>query len=878
MNGNQFDINAQGYARVNAIGQLSAENVDFGDRFIGQQRVAVIGLDPIVPELVAAKWIDRTVVQAELLGRIEAQAKLIELVAVGGFGKSLLATWLFHRVKDGFDRSLWLNFRKVPTFNEFARWVLQEIGFLIDDPRVTDEALITELVYRLTEKRCLLVLDQLEAVQESPDLESFGEFLRTWRQRGHKSVVVITTRSSNIVATEANYRLDLAGFTEAEGADFLRRQGIGAEEAGGMETLVQVAEGHPLLLGLAVSWLRQEAGGMIDRAGLDFFAGLFQKYRGDAEAQVEEIFSRLFEDLPERLQRLLLGVVVYRDAFGLEMARGMLADVEVEDLRSLVDEGFLLVRGDRWLLHPLIGRLVGQALVAADQDRESHQKAIDYFMLHLKTEGSSIEDCTEHLEVFHHWCELGKYALANQIMDSCVNLLNLCGYYRLLLAIYERLTKAWSIAQLDDAQEQRNLGWAWQRSGDFYSSLGYYQSAISAYEQAQTLFEELDSLIDKPAPLNGLGSAYYSIGEYPRAINFYHLSLAIQRDIGDRNGEAASLGNLGSAYHSIGEYPMAINFHQQSLATERDIGNRNGEASSMTSLGNIYYSMGGYLKATNFCQQSLAIQSDIGNRNGEADSLVGLGNIYHSMGEYLKATNFYQQSLAIQSDIGNQKGQAASLVGLGSICYSTGEYLKAINFYQQSLAIQRDIGDQNGEADSLGNLSNVYNSIGEYPAAINFGQQCLAIKLDIGDRNGVAASLCNLGNVYHSIREYSKAISFYQQSLAIQHDIGDRNGEALSCHNLNLLYRQRGQFRKSRSYRIQAYRIWQELQLPLAALPFSDFQKRWFQYSGEDWMEKLIQTEQNSAWFFDSIGLIIFIIRWLFSPIRWIRKRLRSKK
>jgi hypothetical protein len=304
MSDKPFDINAQGYARVNAIGELNAENVDFGDRFIGQQRVAVIGLDPIVPEHVAAKWIDRTVVQAELLGRIEAQVKLIELVAVGGFSKSLLATWLFHRVKDGFDRSLWLNFRKVPTFNEFARWVLQEIGFLIEDPRVTNEALITELVYRLTEKRCLLVLDQLEAVQESPDLESFGEFLQTWRQRGHKSVVVITTRSSSIVATEANYRLDLAGFTEAEGADFLRRQGVGAEDAGAMEALVQVAEGHPLLLGLAVSWLRQEAGGMIDRAGLDFFAGLFQKYRGDAEAKVEEIFSRLFEELPERLRRM----------------------------------------------------------------------------------------------------------------------------------------------------------------------------------------------------------------------------------------------------------------------------------------------------------------------------------------------------------------------------------------------------------------------------------------------------------------------------------------------------------------------------------------------------------------------------------------------
>ncbi len=32
MTGKQFDIDAQGNARVNAIGELHAEKVDFGDR------------------------------------------------------------------------------------------------------------------------------------------------------------------------------------------------------------------------------------------------------------------------------------------------------------------------------------------------------------------------------------------------------------------------------------------------------------------------------------------------------------------------------------------------------------------------------------------------------------------------------------------------------------------------------------------------------------------------------------------------------------------------------------------------------------------------------------------------------------------------------
>jgi tetratricopeptide (TPR) repeat protein len=836
MSDKPFDINAQGYARVNAIGQLSAENVDFGDRFIGQQRVAVIGLDPIVPEHVAAKWIDRRLVQAELLGRIEAQAKLIELVAVGGFGKSLLATWLFHQVKDGFDRSLWLNFRKVPTFNEFARWVLQEIGFLIDDPRVTNEALITELVYRLTEKRCLLVLDQLEAVQESPDLESFGEFLRTWRQRGHKSVVVITTRSSNIVATEANDRLDLAGFTEAEGADFLCRQGVGAEEAGAMETLVQVAEGHPFLLNLAASWLRQEAGGMIDQVGLNFFAGLFRRCR--KEAKVEELFRRLFEDLPERLQRLLLGVVVYRDAFGLEMARVMLSDVGLEDLRSLVSAGFLAVKGDRWFLHPLTGNLIKQELRTIDRHRESHQKAISYFTSNIKQSAEIIKnkDCTEELEIFYHHCELGEYALANRIMNSCVRFLEKRGYYLDLLPIYEQLTLSWS--QTDAEENKQELGWAWTQLGILYYQLGHYQSAITTHQQAQIEFKELNFSEGMASSLGNLGIVYQSLGDYQKSIYFHQQSLAIQHDIGDINGEASSLCNLGCAYFSLGNYQKAIYFHQQSLAIRRDIGDINGEASSLCNLGSISHLLGDYQKAVDFQQQSLTIYRDIGYVYGESFSLMNLGTVHHSIGKYQKAIDYYHQSLSIQREISDPFGEAGSLNGLGNAYRSIKEYQKAIDYYQESLAIQQKICNLGGEVNALGNL----------------------------------------GSVHNLLEEYEIAVYFQQKSLVLQHEIGDRNGEALSCHNLSLIYQRRGQFGRSRSYRLRAYRIWQELQLPLAALPLSDLEKRIFQYLGGDWIEQRIHDEQKLVWFQDSIGLIIFIIRWFFSPIRWIRKRLRSKK
>ena len=320
----RFDIDARGNARVNAINELNATTVNFGDRFISQQRVLLIGLDPIPPEHRADNWIDRTEPQEELLRRIQAGVKSIELVAGGGFGKSQLAAWLFHhhQFKGDFDQYIWLNFRKLPTFDEFARWVLQKIGDLIEDPKADDEKLIDYLVHRLIELRCLLILDQFEAIDGAEDRGAFVKFLETWQKRGHTSTSVVMVTTRNFVGAEEN-RLQLDGLTDREGADLLRRKGIQTAEEQLLVALVQMAEGHPLLLNLAASWLRQEASGEINPAGLDFFRRLFQQYQGNAETKVEEIFGTLFEELPEQLRSLLLGVVVYRDAFGLEMAQAM---------------------------------------------------------------------------------------------------------------------------------------------------------------------------------------------------------------------------------------------------------------------------------------------------------------------------------------------------------------------------------------------------------------------------------------------------------------------------------------------------------------------------------------------------------------------------
>ena len=610
------DIDASGNARVNAIAQLNANQVNFGDRTNFQQQVSVLGLDTIVPRHQAKKWVDRVQPQAELLQRIDRPVWLIELVAAGGFGKSSLAAWLFDQVSGKFEKALWVGFRKLPTFNQFARWVLQEIGYLIDDPRVEDEALAQELTFRLTERGCLLVMDQLEAVQDAKDAGAFEAFLQGWQREGRKSLVLVTTRRGFVAEDDRVY---LAGLTLHEGTTILSRQGITERIENGFETLVESADGHPLLLDLAASWLRQEAEGQLSEAALEFFERLFHNYQGNPEAKVNEIFATLFAELPERLQFLLLGVSVYRDRFGLEMAQAILLDALIADLQTLEEGAFLRsLSSEKWTLHPLMLRSVQQALRNSGREREAHEKAIVYFTANIKLAKETIADCAEELGIFHHRCELGQYALANQIVETCDEFLYRRGYYRDLITICERLTAEWNP---QDAEEQSNLGSVWTTLGILYKSVGQYQAATASHKKAQTKFNQTDPFKDNANSLSNLGTTYQSLGQYERAINFYQRWLDIAREVSNRVGEAASLNGLGTAYDSLGQYKEAIDFYQQSLKIAREISDRDGEANSLSRLGAAYQSLGQYEQAIGFYQQWLDIAREIDDRGSEATSL-----------------------------------------------------------------------------------------------------------------------------------------------------------------------------------------------------------------------------------------------------------------
>ena len=449
---------------------------------------------------------------------------------------------------------------------------------------------------------------------------------------------------------------------------------------------------------------------------------------------------------------------------------------------ELLSKGnFRLVQDERWSLHPLMQRSVKQVLQQRGLAMAAHQKAIAYFLTNLKPSATTIADCTEELEIFHHRCELQQYDLAKQIMDRCVDFLDRSGYYRELVQVYKRLTHTWEEQCPTQPEAQRNLGWAWTRLGNTYQSLGQFRAAISAHQQAQQWFERIEDSWGKAACFGNLGNAYLSLGQYERAIEFHQQHFTIAHEIGDRQGEANSLGSLGNAYRSLGQYERAIEFLQQTLEISREIGDRQGEGQSLGNLGLAYDSLGQYEQAIEFHQQHLVISREIGDRQGEGQSLGNLGLAYRSLGQYEQAIEFHQQHLVISREIGDRQGEATSLGNLGLAYDSLGQYEQAIEFYQQSLAIAREIGDRRGKGQSLGNLGLAYRSLGQYEQAIEFHQQYLDISREIGDRRGQARSLFNkaLALARYNPRRF-EALETFKQARTIYAELG-LDHEVESC-------------------------------------------------------------------------------------------------
>ncbi|MBI2298035.1 MAG: tetratricopeptide repeat protein [Armatimonadetes bacterium] len=460
--------------------------------------------------------------------------------------------------------------------------------------------------------------------------------------------------------------------------------------------------------------------------------------------------------LPERLQRYLAWLSVFRGGWSLAAAASVGGEPDALDLLAELRDASLVEVLDagtemRFRMLETVREFAAQKL-AERGDEPAARAAHLRYCRELAEEGSA---CLEHEGEQRPWLvrfdtevKNLRAALACACAAGAEQGLEFAGLlwrYWLVRGCWAEgsswLERGLAAPGLPDPVRARALAWL----GHLRFRRGLYAAAAEALGEALAL---------------GEGQCY-------------ERSLELRRADGNLWGVAASLGNLGAVAAATGDTAQAAAYLEEGLECRRRLGDRRGVAASLNNLGALAYTEGRYLAAEGCLAESLAIRQEIDDQPGLATVLNDLGALCHSRGQLDEAAGYYERSLAIRRDIGDRRGVAVTLANLGAVTRDRGDLAAACRYCDESVALHREMGDKRGLARALTSLGDLLAGGAELPAAGRCHAEALSIQTEIGDQRGAALSLSNLGEVARQELRYADAEGHYHRAAALVAELDD---------------------------------------------------------------------------------------------------------
>ncbi len=312
------------------------------------------------------------------------RCRLVEIIGLGGMGKTALSIKLAKQVYHDFDQVIRRSLRHAPPLKELLKDLLHN---LVEQPdqlsQLQDTAdLLDRLLLQMQHRRCLLVLDGAESILRSDELAGryqdgyldYSDLLTQVAQSDHQSCLVITSaeKTQEFTALEGQkvQAFHLQGLRGGEASSFLRARGASAEAEPDWPKLVELYSGNPLALKIAVVTIQELFGGSVS----DFLAqgtAVFGDIRNLLEAQVNR--------LSKRERDILYWLAIYREPVAIaELRADLVPSVAqprlLEALESLGRRS--LVERDRALfsLQPVVMEYLAERLIEkmAEEIRTGH--------------------------------------------------------------------------------------------------------------------------------------------------------------------------------------------------------------------------------------------------------------------------------------------------------------------------------------------------------------------------------------------------------------------------------------------------------------------------------------------------------------------------
>jgi tetratricopeptide (TPR) repeat protein len=597
-----------------------------------------------------------------------------------------------------------------------------------------------------SERPLCLFIDNYEYLAEAEsDLKDwlFSDLLPRLAAASPRAVHVVTcgwTWPADAAIRPFTLCTQLDDFDLEQVQDYLERQGLFSHTSTATwpqaltSAFYALTRGHPLVLGLAVTYFKQL--GERERTAHHL---LQKKPLVDERARVEFLEERLLQRLPEPHRTLLeLGPI--------------LRFVEQGTLQALLTSsgdpswrgGVLDDRAySQFLGYPFIQQaegsayrptqvrycfheLVRQVRLAAlrqhhPQTKERlHRTVVEYYEhFGLTIAGEATRDTTNSTttsnerwvmqgELLYHalqvrelreaafltWVKLTEHALSRWDHQQA----------GMLIDLVRQLTEE---GEVYFSKEDAPYSFYRIQLAHFLRQEAHWEEAKGELEQAALLFEQRGNATGLARALQELGDFYLHQGKLDDALSSYERALALRAQVGD-SALARAYNNIGVIHLMRGEFKDALARFEQVMALEGQSEKTGMIAAAIHNMGAVYREQGKLGLALHYFERALRLREHIGAPTEIANSLNTIGGIYDARGEPGRALACYEQALKLREQIGNPIDIATSLNNIGIVYKTQGKLEQSLRCHERALHLREQIGNPIDIANSCNNIAHLY--------------------------------------------------------------------------------------------------------------------------------------------------------------------------
>ena len=696
---------------------------------------------------------------AELARRLDAGARLVSVLGIGGTGKTRLVTRFGWRSLGEFPGGVWFcDLSQARSLDGIVYAAAQGLDLPLgkDDP-------VTQIGRAIAGRgKCLVILDNFEQVARHVE-----ETLGRWLNRASEARFLVTTRE--VLGLPGEEVLALAPLAPSDAAAlFLRRAEaaqpgfqLNAEDQVAIAPLVKLLEGLPLAIELAAARVRV----MPPRTLLLRMSERFKLLsstggRVDRQATLRAVFDWSWDLLLLPEKAALAQLSVFEGGFTLASVEAVLdlsayenAPWPMDALQSLVHKSFVRqVTDDRFDLLVSVqeyaaehlrtaARYTGSgpaALLAAEFRHGAYFAGLD--------EKSAISDACADLDNCVVACRRaaarGDADVAAHALEGAWAGLSLRGPFSVGVELASMVRETAGLEAAAVARVSRVAGRALAASGKNSEATMQFETSLARSREVGDRRCECRARI-------GLGFLGTDAGRLESARAQFEAALVIAREVKDRTLECSADNGLGGVDQILGRMGEARGHFGTALDLARETGDRHLEGALLGNLGNLYAEEGNIDESRLHNEAALALAQEVGNRRLEGNTRCNIGLQHQVQGRLTDALDQLEAALAVARDLGHVRLECIVLCNLGMVYDSLTRFDEARDHFEAALTIARELEDRRSEGQFLSYLGLLHAhraNFGEARHCLDSGEVLLRA---VSDRTSLGILLCSRAETEH---------------------------------------------------------------------------------------------------------------------------------